>query len=127
MALELARRDDASLRPIYALDMSVLNLTGNPSIGQHGYAAILGLLNRGFDIRAVEVDDQNWKTTFDLVESLNGLYHRRRFLRNGVFPLRTMLVSFLAEIASIDPYGNKARKLNAIWYTLRESPDLIYI
>jgi hypothetical protein len=127
MALELARRDDASLRPIYALDMSVLNLTGNPSIGQHGYAAILGLLNRGFDIRAVEVDDQNWKTTFDLVESLNGLYHRRRFLRNGVFPSRTMLVSFLAEIASIDPYGNKARKLNAIWYTLRESPDLIYI
>jgi hypothetical protein len=33
IAQELARRDDASLRPINALDMTVLNLTGNPSIG----------------------------------------------------------------------------------------------
>jgi hypothetical protein len=36
-----------------------LILTGNPSIGQQGYEALLGLLNRSFDI-GVKVDDQNW-------------------------------------------------------------------
>jgi hypothetical protein len=41
MAQELARRDDTVLRPI-----NVLGLSGNPSIGQQGYAALLGLLSR---------------------------------------------------------------------------------
>jgi hypothetical protein len=123
MAQELAR-DDALLRPIGKLD-----LTGNPSIGQQGYAALLGLLNRRFEIGLVDVDDQNWNTTFALVVYMNRKCHRGRFMKNGVFPSKAMWVNFLAELASNDDqyFGwNAPQILNAIWYTLRDDPDLIY-
>jgi hypothetical protein len=125
MAQELAR-GDALLRPIHVLDLS-----GNPSIGQQGYAALLGLLNRKFDISAVDVDDQNWKTRFELVAYMNRECHRGRFMKNGVFPSKTIWVNFLAELAPrthcfFRGYLNEDKKLNAIWYTLRENPDWIY-
>jgi hypothetical protein len=118
MAQELAR-DDAFLRPIDEVD-----LTSNPSIGEQGYAALLGLLNRRFNIDGVVVDDQNWKATFKLVVHMNCKYHRGRFLNNGVFPSEAMLVNFLAEL--IKRTDDQTKKLNAIWYTLRENPDLIF-
>jgi hypothetical protein len=120
MAQELVR-DDALLRPI------ALDLTGNPSIGQQGHEALLGLLNRRFDIGVVEVDDQNWKKTFDLVVYINREYDRGRFLENGVFPSKAMWVNFLAELTNThhSPYI-PPRRLTAIWYTLRENPDWIY-
>jgi hypothetical protein len=120
MAQELARHD-ALLRPIRHLD-----LTGNPSIGQKGYEVLLGLLNRRFDIGYLMVDDQNWKATFDMVIFMNLEDQRGRFLENGVFPLKAMWVNFLAKLASTRHYGSSdAQKLNAIWHTLREDPDLI--
>jgi hypothetical protein len=119
IAQELARRDDAFLRPI-----SVLDLTGNPSIGQHGYEAFLGLLNRNFAICAVDVDDKNWKTIFDVVVYMNWEYNRVGFLENGVFPTKAMWVNFLAELTNTDYVA--PMRLAAIWYTLRENPDWIY-
>jgi hypothetical protein len=120
MVHELAS-DAASLRPI-----DKLYLTGNPSIGQQGYEVLLGLLNRRFDIGAVVVDDQSWKKTFDLVIFMNLDHQRGRFLENGVFPSKAMWVNFLAEIAITHRNcWNEAQTLNAIWYTLREDPDLI--
>jgi hypothetical protein len=44
-------------------EINGLDLTGNPSIGQQGYEALLGLLNRRFNIGGVVVDDQNWNAT----------------------------------------------------------------
>jgi hypothetical protein len=129
IAQELAR-DDAFLRPrdgALLRRIVELDLTGNPSIGQHGYVGLLGLLNRRFDIVAVEVDDQNWKTTFELVIFMNLQHHRGRFLENGAYPSKAMWVDFLAGI-SADSYWSvedEAQKLNAIWYTLREGPDFI--
>jgi hypothetical protein len=121
MVHELAR-DVPFLTPICRLD-----LTGNPSIGHQGYEALLGLLNRRVNIGAVVVDDLKWKTTFDLVIFMNRKYRRGRFLENGVFPSKAMWVKFLAELASTERYwnSNEAKQLNAIWYTLREDPDLI--
>jgi hypothetical protein len=121
MAQELARRDDAVLRPINALD-----LRGNPSIGQRGHAALLGLLNRRFNIHDLDVDDQNWNSTFDLVVYMNREYDRGRFLKNSVFPSKVMWLNFLAELATTDRCSSEMKKLNSIWYTLREDPDLIY-
>jgi hypothetical protein len=66
---------------------------------------------------------------------MNRKCHRGRFLKNGVFPSKAMWVNFLAEHARTSSHWNlnlnkanldEARKLNAIWYTLREDPDLIY-
>jgi hypothetical protein len=120
MAQELVRVD-VFLRPI-----KMLGLTGNPSIGQLGYEALLGLLNRRFDIGAVVVNDQSWESTFNLVILMNVRYRRGHFLENGVFASKAMWVDFLAELASFRHFGwSEAQKLNAIWYTLREDPDLI--
>jgi hypothetical protein len=119
MAQELAR-DDPLLRPIG------LDLKGNPSIGQQGYEALLGLLNRRFDIGVIEVDDNNWKKTFDMVVHMNRKYYRGHFMKNGVFPSKAIWMKFLAKLASTDLYYYEAQRLNAIWYTLREDPDLIY-
>jgi hypothetical protein len=119
MAQALAR-DDAVLRPI-----KILNLTGNPSIGQQGYVALLGLLNRRFDIGDVLVDDLNWKSIFDMMRFMNQSCHRGHFMKNGVFPSKAMWVNFLAEIVSVYSYWNAEQSLNAVWYTLREDPDLI--
>ena len=103
MAQELAR-DDALTKSI-----DELALTGNPSIGQQGYEALLGLLNRTFAIGAVCVDDQNWQSTFDLVLFMNRACHGGRFLKNGVFPSKAMWVNFLAEIFNTPPTGMKRR------------------
>jgi hypothetical protein len=108
MAQELVR-DDASLSPI-----SLLYLIGNPSIGQKGYEELLGLINRTFDIDGIAVDDQNWDSTFDLVNFMNREYHRGRFLENGVFPVKAIWVNFLAELTSTDRYWSEGKKLNAI-------------
>jgi hypothetical protein len=43
----------------------------------------LGYLAGRFNIGVVEVSDQNWKTTFDLVVYMNREYHRGRFLENS--------------------------------------------
>jgi hypothetical protein len=122
MAQELARRADAVLRPINAL-----SLTGNSSIGQQGHAALLGLLNRRFDIDDIDVDDQKWNSTFDLVVFMNREYDSGRFLKNGVFPSKAMWLNFLAELATTDHYCSEMKKLNSIWYTLvsahYEAPD----
>jgi hypothetical protein len=112
-------RDDALLRPI-----NVLGLSFNPSIGKQGYEALLGLLNRRFDIGVVQVDDKNWKATFDLVIHMNFEFDRGSFLENGVFPTKAMWVNFLAELTNARYVA--AMRLAAIWYTLRENPDWIY-
>jgi hypothetical protein len=119
IAQELARDD--------AREVDELDLSFNPSIGQQGYVALLGLLNRTFDIINVRVDDHKWKKTFDLVIFMNLDHQRSCFLENGVFPSKAMWLNFLAELTSTHYYdwSEQAQKLNAIWYTLREDPDLI--
>jgi hypothetical protein len=126
MAQALARDDgrlinmnDPLLRPIG------LDLECNLSIGQQGYEALLGLLKRRFDIGVIEVDDNNWKKTFGMVVYMNSGCNRGRFLENGVFSSKAMWVNFLAGLASTDRHDYEAKRLNAIWYTLRENPDLI--
>lgn len=73
-------------------------MTGNPSIGQHRYEALLGLINRRFDIGVIGMDDQSWRATFDLVLCMKRTCDRGRFLDNSIFPLKTIWVNFLAEL-----------------------------
>jgi hypothetical protein len=144
MAQEPGR--DASL----SSQIDVLDLSSNTSIRQQGYEALLGLLNRRFDIGVLEVDDQKWKSTFDMVVHMNLQHQRRRFLEKGVFSSKEMWVNFLAglstgrywseedddeeddeedednDIEDDDDEEDEAKRLNAIWYTLTEDPDFIY-
>jgi hypothetical protein len=122
MAEQMGKDED--LRPI-----EELNLCGNPSTGQEGYQALLGLLNRKFNILCIDVDDQNWKAKFDLVISMNLEYSRGLFLKDGVFPSKEMRVNCLAKLNETSYFPSsftEAERLNAIWYTLREDPDFIY-
>jgi hypothetical protein len=76
------------------------------------------------------VDDENWKATFDLVIYMNREFDRGIFLKDGAFHSKAAKVAFLAsitdEIINGYPYMDHEKMLNAIWYTLREDPDLIY-
>jgi hypothetical protein len=121
MAEQLAMDFDL-LRPSTEFDFR-----GNPSIGEEGYEALLGLLNRKFDIRRINVDDQKWKATFFYVAYMNNEFDRGRFLKEGAFPSKTERVDFLAKLtnARFCPY-REIEIFNAIWCTLREDPDLIY-
>ncbi len=94
IAQELARQAP------FLSSVNMLDLTGNPSIGQLGYEALLGLLNRRCNIGAVFVDDQKWESIFDLVVFMNRLHQRSRFLENGVFRSKAMWVDFLAGISA---------------------------
>jgi hypothetical protein len=46
----------------------------------------------------------------------------------GVLPSQAIRVNFLAGLGTDRYWSEKgeAQKLNAIWYTFREDPDLIY-
>jgi hypothetical protein len=133
MAQELVRHDALRRRPINEIDLTV-----NPAIGQQGYEALrLGLLNRRFDVGVVQVDDMNWKATFDLVVKMNREYHHDRFLENGVFSSKAMWMRFLVALTNahdsslimthplLHCHLVHPAHYTAIWYTLRENPDWI--
>jgi hypothetical protein len=128
--LEQTTKDDA-LR----LKTGCLDLWGNPSIGQEGYQALLGLLNRKFNIFRIDVDDQSWKAKFDLVVHMNREFDRGLFLKDGAFPFKAMQMNFLAQLTDRKSFSSLQKTcsriypnqwLNAIWYTLREDPSLMY-
>jgi hypothetical protein len=90
MAQELGKYDSLSSQ----IDM--LDLSRNTSIGQKGYAALLELLNRGFNIGFLKVDNQKLKSTFDMVVHMNLHQQRGRFLEKGIFQSKDVWVNFLA-------------------------------
>jgi hypothetical protein len=119
MAQQITKYEDS--RPF-----DMLNLCGNPSIGQEGYQALLGLLNRKFNIFCIDVDDQSWRAKFDLAMNMNCKFNRHLYLKEGVFPSKAAQVDFLANVINTPYYSQPNQWLNAIWYTLREDPSLIY-
>jgi hypothetical protein len=104
-----------------------LDLKCNPNIGEEGYIAILGLLNRNHRIRWAAVglvDDFQWNATFNLVFRMNTRHGRGEFLRDGTFDSRTNWVNWLARLARLqDAEIDEATQLNYLWYTLLENPD----
>jgi hypothetical protein len=105
----------------------VLDLTGNPTIGQKGYEAILGLLNREHWIGKVHVDEQSWQSKFDLVIDMNTKHGRGEFLEIGAFDSEADWFSFLARLAGLveNAEADDARNLNFLWYTISEKPEFI--
>jgi hypothetical protein len=118
----LAKHDGASKRAL-----GQLTLRGNPAIGEEGFEAILGLLNREHWLRKVTVDDKSWQAKFNLVAELK-TKGRDEFLQSGVFDSKIEWVAWLARLAALDE-GNEevddARRLNFLWYTLIEKPEFI--
>jgi hypothetical protein len=104
-----------------------LNLIGNPTIGQKGYEAILGLLNREHWIGKVHIDEQSWQSKFDLVVDMNTKHGRGEFLQNGAFDSEADWFSFLARLAGLveNAEADDARNLNFLWYTISEKPEFL--
>jgi hypothetical protein len=59
-----------------------------------------------------------------LVIYMNREFDRGLLRKEGSSPSKAMQVNFLAKLAEY-PYI-ETKMLNAIWYTLREDPDLMY-
>jgi hypothetical protein len=104
-----------------------LSLERNPAIGQEGYEAILGLLNREHWIGEARVDDEIWHAKFDLVVEMNTKHGRGEFLRDGVFDSQDDWLNCLERLAGVgeNDETEDARRLNFLWYTLIEKPEFI--
>lgn len=78
-----------------------LDLPGNPAIGQDGYEAIIGLLNREHWIGKVSVDDVGWQAKLGLVAEMN-TRHGGAFLLNGAFDSKAAWVDWIARLVALD-------------------------
>jgi hypothetical protein len=105
-------------------------LSGNCQIGQEGYEAILGLLNREHWTK-VSVDDVSWQAKFGLVADMNTKHGRGEFLQDGVFDSKAAWVDWIAILAALDDEKNDkakvddARQLSFLLYTLTEKPEFL--
>jgi hypothetical protein len=108
-----------------------LDLSGNCNIGQEGYEAILGLLNREHWIGKVAVDDVSWQAKFGLIADMNTKHGRGAFLQDGVFESKAAWVDWIARLAALDDEKNAkakvddARQLGFLLYTLTEKPEFL--
>jgi hypothetical protein len=101
---------------------------GNGAIGDEGYEALLGLLNRNHCIETIKVDDSSWQETFDLVVHMNTKYGRGEFIEDGVFAEKDGWVHWLAKLTNLPSTQDEAEEMlraNALWYTLRNEPCFI--
>jgi hypothetical protein len=107
-------------------EFGTLELDRNPGIGQQGYEAILGLLNRSHWIEKVCVDDKSWEAKFDLVAEMSK-HGRFEFLRGGAFDSQVDWVNWLDRITGLgeDDGVDDARRLSFLWYTLIEKPEFV--
>ena len=104
-------------------------LKGNGAIGDAGYEALLGLLNRNHRIQAIKIDDSSWQETFDLVLHMNMKYGRCKFMEDGVFAVKAGWVDWLAKLTNLPSTQDEAEeslRANALWYTLRNEPCFIF-
>jgi hypothetical protein len=107
--------------------IGALDLRRNPGIGQEGYEAVLGILNREDWIGKVAVDDQSWQAKFGLVVEMN-TYGRGEFLQDGAFDSKAAWVDWIARLAALDENAkaDDARRLSFLCYSLTEKPEFIY-
>jgi hypothetical protein len=101
---------------------------GNGEIGDEGYEALLGLLNRNHCIETIKVDDSSWQETLDLVLHMNTKYGRGAFMEDGVFAGKVRWVDWLAKLTNLPWTQDEAEEMlraNALWYTLRNEPCFI--
>jgi hypothetical protein len=108
--------------------LCALAVNGNRAIGEEGYEALLGLLNRNHCIQKIRVDDLSWQETFDLVAYMNTEYGRGEFMQDGVFASKAGWVDWLAQLTNLPWTQDEAEEVlraNALWYTLRNEPCFI--
>jgi len=108
-----------------------LSLRRNPGVGEPGYQALLGLLNRNTSLQSLQVDDKNWNESFRLIIKMNQ-YGRDKAIDHGGFVSREKWIDWLARLSrSRDDFDAPLfwlsfEDVGAIWYTLLERPDFIY-
>ncbi len=103
----------------------ILSLRNNPKITSKGLSSLYNVCLNKQRMGLVQSDDQGWVATFDLVRPLNNL-HRRLEYKNAegrfVDPQRWME---WFQVLSDLPWIDDTRKLNYIWFTLCEQPEMI--
>ena len=73
----------------------------------------------------VHSDDPSWVATFDLVRPLNNLHRRLEYKdENGRFTDTDRWMEWFQVLSNL-PWIDEKRKLNYIWFTLLEQPEMI--
>jgi len=70
-------------------------------------------------------DDPSWAATFDLVRPLNNLHRRLEYKdERGRFVNPQLWMDWFQVLSNL-PWIDETRKLNYIWFTLLEQPEMI--
>jgi hypothetical protein len=103
----------------------LLSLYDNPAISADVVKSMAALFFLKRRMGAIKVDDPEWEAKFDLVRSMNNLHSRMDFIDNGALVDGNKWVEWLAKLNCLGWEDDK-HKLNYMWFTLLEKPDLIY-
>jgi hypothetical protein len=103
----------------------LLSLYDNPAISAEVIKNMAALFFRKRRMGAIKVDDPEWEAKFDLVRSMNNLHSRMDFIDNGALVSGNKWVDWLEKLNCLGWEDDK-HKLNYMWFTLLEKPDLIY-
>jgi hypothetical protein len=135
LALDGMGLDDAHCRVIidmFARDATckagdLLSLYDNPAITSESYKSMAALFFLKRRMGAIKVDDTQWEAKFDLVRSMNNLHSRMDYMDDGamVSGHDNKWVQWLEKLNTVSWEDDK-HKLNYLWFTLLEKPDLIY-
>jgi len=105
----------------------LLSLRDNPKITGNGLQALYKICLSKQRMGLVLSDDASWVATFDLVRPLNNLHRRLEYINvtgGGGYRSREAWINWLHVIGNL-PWIGEARKLNYIWFTLLEQPEMI--
>jgi hypothetical protein len=125
--LEGVGLNDSRCRVIAEYKVPDLSLQSSPDIGQKGYTALVGLLNRNYGVRQILEDDDGWQDTSDLIIEMNK-HGRGDFLCGGAFASIVNWVDWLTYLVTRSPQMeedcSESFQLDCLMYVL-EKPDYI--
>ena len=133
MALDGMGLDDGHLQILgnalkQSLDCKMndlLSVRENPKITSKGLSSLYNVCLNKQRMGLVHSDDPSWVATFDLVRPLNNLHRRLEYKdAEGRFTDPQRWLEWFQVLSNL-PWIDETRKLNYIWFTLLEQPEMI--
>ena len=103
----------------------LLSLKSNPAITQFGYNKLFTVLYRKGRMGLVKVDDASWEAEFDLVRSMNNLHGRLDVVLDGMITSKMDWIDWISRIGASGGWEPDSKKLNYIWFALRDHPGIV--
>jgi hypothetical protein len=102
----------------------LLSLKSNPKITHVGYKQMFNVFYNKGRMGLIKVDDAHWVAEFDLVRSMNNLHGRLDVVANGNITSKEEWIAWVSQLGSRG-WEPDSKKLNYMWFSLREHPEMV--